>query len=221
MDYGAAFSYVFQDEDWIKKILIASVLALVGVLFAGLGFIPLIGWSVEISRRLIRGDTEVLPDWSDWGQLIMDGLKFAVGMFVWALPLIIVGACLAGISALAAGAMDDSETAATLALVLNACLAVLAIPYGILLGVMAPALLGRLAVADSFGQALRPGEALKLVRANLGGYLITVVAMVALSFVVPFGAIACVVGLFPLYAYFYAVLGHLSGQAYRQAQVAA
>jgi 4-hydroxybenzoate polyprenyltransferase len=40
MDFGLAFSYPFQDQDWFKKIAIAAVIAL----FPVVGWFAVFGW---------------------------------------------------------------------------------------------------------------------------------------------------------------------------------
>lgn len=216
MDFGAAFSFVTKDEDWIRKLAIGSALAFVGI-FLGLGFIPLGGWLVAIARRVINGEEPELADFSDFGELIKDGLKILVVAFVWALPIVLIAACFSAVGALAEGQVQ-SDTAGTVAAVLSACTAIFTIPYGILLGLLIPAAIGQLAVGEELGRVVNPANAFKLVRANPGGYVIAwllggIVASV-LSFV---GTLLCVIGLFPALAYSYAVMGHLYGQAYKGA----
>ena len=80
MDIGKAFTFVFEDEDWIVKVLIGAVLALTGI-----GFIPIIGYGMEVARRVVRGDPQPLPAWDDWGTKIVEGLLSSVITFVWSL----------------------------------------------------------------------------------------------------------------------------------------
>ena len=82
MDIGKSFGYVFDDDEWITKVLIAAAILGLGILFSWMLLIPLIialfllgGYGVEITRRVIRGDTQVLPKWDNWGELLVDGLK--------------------------------------------------------------------------------------------------------------------------------------------------
>lgn len=216
MDFGAAFSFVTKDEDWIRKLAIASALAFVGI-FLGLGFIPLGGWLVAIARRVINGEEPELADFSNFGDLIKDGLKILVVAIVWVLPIVLIAGCFSAVGALTEGQMQ-SDTAGTVAAVLSACTAIFTIPYGILMGLLIPAAIGQLAVGEGLGQVVNPANAFKLVRANPGGYVIAwllggIVASV-LSFV---GTLLCVIGLFPAMAYSYGVMGHLYGQAYKGA----
>lgn len=217
MDFGAAFSFVTKDEDWIRKIAIASALALVGI-FLGLGFIPLGGWLVAISRRVINGEEPELADFSEFGKLIKDGLKVLVVALVWALPLVLIAGCFSAVGALAEGQMQG-DTAGTAAAILSACTAILTIPYGILLGLLIPAAIGQLATGDPLGQVVNPANAFKLVRANPGGYVIAWLLGGIISSVLTFvGSLLCVVGVFPAMAYSTGVIGHLYGQAYKGAQ---
>lgn len=60
-----------------------------GVVFAlfiplgGMGVFPLFGWSIAISRGVIRGQGDVLLVWSGLGPIIVDSLKAAITMFIW------------------------------------------------------------------------------------------------------------------------------------------
>jgi hypothetical protein len=48
MEFGRAFSYAFEDSEWIKKVGIAALVFLIPLL----GLIILMGWSLEIIRRV-------------------------------------------------------------------------------------------------------------------------------------------------------------------------
>ncbi|MGA9534020.1 MAG: DUF4013 domain-containing protein [Anaerolineales bacterium] len=218
MDFGAAFSFVTADEDWVKKLAIASVIALVGVLTAGLAMIPLAGWVLAITRRVREGTEPVLPEWTDFGQLVMDGLKIVAITIVWTLPIILLSACVGLISALVSSGQGNSEMLPAFANVLLSCVS---IPYGLVVSLFLPAAYGHLAATDNLGQALNPAVAFKVLRENVGGYVIN--ALVWL-FLVPIiesiGLLICVIGVFPAIAYTSAVMGHLMGQAYRGAEEA-
>jgi len=73
MDVGKAFSYVFQDKQWIGKIVIGAVLSFFSFLLIP---IPLImGWSVGITRNVMDGLEDPMSAWEDWGKLFSDGLE--------------------------------------------------------------------------------------------------------------------------------------------------
>jgi hypothetical protein len=213
MDIGAALGFVTQDKDWIKKILIGAVLVLTVI-----GMIPVLGWTLEITRRVIRGDAEPLPEWTEFGKFIVDGLKIIVVAFIWSLPYVILSACLGGIGTAlsSSGSQSDAATATT---ILSVCLGIIALPYFILYGLLLPGMVGILSESDSLGAALNPASAFKLFRANIGGYVIAfLVGDIIVSVATFVGSLVCLIGVLPATAYAYAVLGHLYGQAHRKAR---
>lgn len=217
MDYGQSFSFVWKDPDWIKKLAIASIVVLVGLLTAGLVMIPLGGWMVAIVRRVIRGEEPALAEWADFGSLIIDGLKVVVVAIVWSIPLLLIVGCFSTVAAVAAN-QDSSGTFTSILSILNACVS---LPYGVILGLLLPASIGEIADHGQLGQALNPANAVKLVRANPGGYIIAwLLAGIASGILSTVGTLICVIGVFPAIAYASAVTGHLYGQAYKVAQAA-
>ena len=57
MDITRALSFPFDDEDWIVKFAVGSLMSLVGV------FLPfiLLGYQVNVARNVIRGKKRPLP----------------------------------------------------------------------------------------------------------------------------------------------------------------
>ena len=212
MDFGKAFAYVFEDKDWIKKLAIGAVLALTGI-----GMIPVLGWSLEAARRTHRGEA-VLPEWSDFGKLIVDGLKLIAIFFVWMIPLWVIVGCPSGIAGAVTGSANrPSDALQALAIMVQVCGGVIGAVYGVIVGVLMPAAAGHLAVTGNLSQAINPTTAFKLVRANPGTYiivwLVSGIAAGVLSFV---GVLLCGIGVFIAAAYHSLIFGHLVGQAYRQ-----
>ncbi len=218
MDYGQSFSFVWKDPNWVKKVAIASVVVLVGFITAGLALIPLGGWTVAITRNVIRGEEPALAEWADFGTLIIDGLKIIVVAIVWSIPLMLIVGCFSGVAAIAAN-QDQSGTFTSILSILNACVS---LPYGVIVGLLLPASIGEIADHGQLGQALNPANAFKLVRANPGGYIIAwLLAGIASGILSTVGVLICVIGVFPAIAYAAALTGHLYGQAYKVAQSAA
>lgn len=210
MDIGQAFGFVFQDEDWLKKVLIGAVLALTGI-----GFVPIIGYGMEVARRVANGHPQPLPEWDDWGRKIIEGFMSGIVAFVWSLPVIVMGACV-GIMAVP---LSDSGGDAPLiiAIVLASCVGLIIMLYSLILGLVLPAALTRYAVTGEFGAGLRFGKAIGMVRDNLGVYLMVLLVTFLAQIVGSLGSIA--LGCGALFTSFYAVLVmyHAYGQAYRVA----
>lgn len=216
MEYGQAFIYPRQDPDWLKKWGLAGLIALVPVL----GPILVVGYGVEVTRRVIREEERPLPRWSDFGNLAIKGLIASVIGLAYTLPLLLLIACanLLPLGLALAGAEANREVASALTTLSSAvalCCGCLAAAYGLFAALALPAALGRYAATDQIGAAFQLNEVWKLVRVKPGMFflvaLISVLAALAFTLL---GSIACGVGAFFGAAYAALVAAHLQGQAY-------
>jgi hypothetical protein len=211
MNIGEAFRFATEDKKWIEKIAVAAVL-----IFTVIGWLAVIGWMLELVRRVVRGEAEVLPPWTNLGKYFVDGLMVVVIGFVWMLPIIILNACLGGLAGLLSGSQGDNSGGGVVVF-MNICLTFISLAYGLAVSFLTPPMMGIYALQGTFSEAVNPAKAWRLARANLGGFLIAWlmagIVGVAASLI---GTILCLIGIFPLAAYASAVSGHLYGQAYRE-----
>ena len=210
MDFGLAFSYVFEDEDWVKKLALASVLCLTVI-----GIIPVLGWGLEVIRRVIKEDPEPLPDWSEFGQYFVKGLLVSLVSFVYFLPIIIIGSCNAGFGALLGNTGEDFAT--PLIWILTTCLSCIYFIYGVGISLVIPAALGNYAASGEFGSVFKLGEIFRIVKNNLGNYGLVFLGMLLAYIIAPLGLFACVIGVAVTTAYAVLFNSHLMGQAYKVA----
>ena len=210
MDFGLAFSYVFEDEDWVKKLAVASVLCLTVI-----GVIPVLGWGLEVIRRVIKEEPDPLPDWSEFGQYFVKGLLILLVIFIYNLPITVLGACNAGAGTLLGNMGEDF--AAPLIWILTSCLSCLYILYGLGVSLILPAALGNYAASGEFGSVFKLGEIFKIVKDNLGNYGLVFLGMLLSYIIAPLGAVACGIGIAVTTAYAILFNSHLMGQAYKVA----
>ena len=218
MDIGKSFTFVFEDDQWISKILIAAGILLLGIVFSWMLLIPLIlamallgGYTVKILRMVMRGDVDRLPEWDDWGTLLADGLKVIVIGIVYALPIIILAICLG----LPAGVL--SENAEGLSALLTLALSCFTLLWAIAMSLTLPAATAFYAADRDFSAAFRFGDVFGLVRDNIATYLITFVMSWVANLIGSLGSLVCGVGWLATYPYAVMVIGHLYGQAYVEA----
>jgi hypothetical protein len=218
MDIGKSFTFVFEDENWITKLLLAAAILLLGILFSWLLLIPLVlalallgGYGAAITRQVIGGELNKLPEWDDWGKLIADGLKVVVIGIVYALPIIIIALCLGLPIAIFA---ENSQGVASLFSMLLSCLSLL---WAIVMSLALPAAIAFWVASDDLSDAFRFGDVIGLVRDNFATYLITFLMSWVANFIGELGSIVCGVGWLVTVPYALMVTGHLYGQAYSEA----
>jgi len=226
MDIGKSFSFVFEDDRWITKILIGAAILAVGWVFVWLLAIPLIlaflllaGYQVEITRRVISGVTPLLPEGDDWGKLLAEGVKFFVIGLVYALPAIVVGICL-GVPINLVGQNGNGDPT-WVSWVLGGPLACLTILWSIFVALVLPAAVAFYVVNDDLGAAFRFGEVVRFAYKNVTTYIVTAIMGWVASLIGGLGTWLCLVGWLATYPYSIMVTGHLYGQAYLQATKAA
>jgi hypothetical protein len=217
MDFGKAFSFTFEDPDWVKKVLLGGVISLVPILnFAATGY------SLEVTRRVINNEPRPLPEWDDIGGKLVKGLLYTVIAFVYALPVLLLVCLMQGGLAVLGGAASSSsrgsDAAGGAAAIISICFSCLMLIYGVFMGIVLPAAIGNYAAKDQLGAAFRFGDVISLVQKNISVYLMVLVIEIAAALAASIvGSIACGIGI--LFTGFWSllVIGYATGQAYREA----
>ena len=211
MEFGKAFTFAFDDKDWLKKIGIAGLVMLIPLI----GQLTVGGWALEITRRVIQRDPETLPDWGAFGDYLVKGLKLFVIALVYALPIILISIC-ANLPAMFVQNGSD-DTMLTIVSILSICVSCISIVYGIALGFVLPAALANFVVTGEIGAAFRFSEVFALVRAAPSAYLLVLLGSIVAGLIASLGLILCIIGVIFTQALAFAIQGHLWGQAYNEA----
>ena len=212
MDFGRSFSFVFEDSDWFKKIAILALVSLIPII----GQFVLLGWGAEIIRRVVRGTDTPIPD-LDFGAQLGDGFKLFVVSLVYSLPIIFVSFVI-GIFAVV-GTSLDSETSAAIILIPVICLGGIILLLSLFIGFILPAAIAHYAINGKISAGLRLGEVFRMVKNNLGDYLLVFLGAIIASFIGSLGSIACGIGVLLTTVYATAMMMHLYGQAYKKATI--
>jgi hypothetical protein len=217
MDIGKAFTFVFEDDEWVVKVLIAMGILLGGVLLFFLIIPPILagillnGYGLRIVRRVIRGESPVLPAWDDWGGLFVDGLLVAIIELVYALPIIVASVCLGAPLGIMA---ENSEAASSIVGSLLGCINLL---WAIVMGFLLPPAIAFFAKEGDLAAAFRFGEIVALVRDHFTTYLVTAVMVWVASLIGGLGVLVCGIGWLFTGPYSTLVTSHLYGQAFLEA----
>jgi hypothetical protein len=211
MDFGLAFSYVFKDKDWLKKIAILSLVGLIPII----GQMIIFGMGMQIARRVMNQDPNPLPDLDFAGDLTR-GFLSSVISFVYTLPVTLIVIFFSILDA--AFSFSSSNQGGNAGyIILTLCLSLFAVVYAIFIAMVTPAALTRYLENESLGAAFDFGAVFKMVQLNLGAYFIVLLGTIVAWLISGLGLIACIIGVMLTYTYAIAVIGHFYGQAHLEA----
>ena len=217
LDIGKAFTYVFEDQKWLTKVLIGGglilggIVTLIGWIFTG----PVVlGYGVQVLRNVIAGNPQPLPEWDNWGERWTDGFKAWVVTLILAIPIIIVNVVIQVPATILNAASDTGTSGAGTALsLLGSCINFF---LGLGIALITPIAMGRYATTNSIGNAVQLGEVFATLRQNIGMYvIIALLSSFAIGLIASLGLILCFIGVFFTAFYGLLVQYNLYGQAHR------
>ena len=214
MDLERTFAFIWEDEDWITKVLIGAALTLTGI-----GSLAVIGWVAELARRIAAEEDDTLPEWERIGDFFLYGLKYVGISFIWGLPIALPIILISVLTTGGAMILDDPSPVIALSSIFVVCFTGFTFIYTLALNLLIPAVMVPLAEGESFGQLLNPSRAWKLFKANAGGFLVALlISWLAASLLSIVGTILCLIGVLPAAVISQLFMGHLIGQASAQAR---
>ncbi|MBN2257830.1 MAG: DUF4013 domain-containing protein, partial [Anaerolineaceae bacterium] len=203
--------------EWFKKLLIPGLVSLIPIV----GQLLLMGFGLNVAKRVIRKDVEELPE-LDFGDDLKRGfMAFVVGLG-YGLPIILLSLLMSIVLVAIGGFSGESnsnETVMMIYLVLQSCFGIFAVIYGLAMSFFSSAALGNfLAEGEQLSAAFRFTEIWSFLKTAIVPYLIVIAGAFVANLIGGLGSIICVVGLLITLPYAIAVYGHLLGQAYNEAQ---
>jgi hypothetical protein len=189
LQVGRAFSFMFEDKNWVVKIILGAVFNLLTVVLIGIPFV--LGYLLELAKNSSEGKEVPLPEWDKLGDKFIRGLIYLVILIIYSIP----GMILSFIPCV------------------KFCLGPL---YFLALAFVIPYITVKYAQTGSFEDVFRFNEIIEFVKANLGNLIIVLLLGIAFQIIAAFGILALVVGI--LFTMFWADLGifYLYGQVYRE-----
>jgi len=188
LQVGRAFSFMFEDKNWVVKILLGAVFNLLTLVLVGIPFI--FGYLLELAKNSSEGKELPLPEWDNLGDKFVRGLIYTIIVIIYSIPGIILSfiPCV------------------------KYCFGPL---YFLALLFVLPYITVKYAQTGSFEDVFRFNEIIDFAKANFNNLIIVVLLTIALQIIASFGALALVVGIF--FTVFWADLAiyYLYGQVYR------
>jgi len=189
LQVGRAFSFMFEDKNWVVKIILGAVFNLLTLVLIGIPFV--LGYLLEVAKNSSEGKELPLPEWDKLGDKFVRGLIYLVILIIYSIP----GMILSFIPCV------------------KFCLGPL---YFLALAFVLPYITVKYAQTGSFEEVFRFNEIIEFVKDNLSNLIILILLTIALGIIATFGVLALVVGIF--FTMFWADLGifYLYGQVYRE-----
>jgi hypothetical protein len=217
IDFGRAFTYVSEDPEWLKKILIGGLFALACMVLVGIPFV--LGYFSRTLRNVASGTRPELPEWDDLGGLFEEGLRLTAVYLVYTLGVILVLGVFAA-ALIVPGLVASGSGRGGDALAAVSALGIVAL-YGVVmlvslaLGLYLPSALTRAALRGSVADGFAWRENFAFIKANLANYALSLVSYLVAGFLAQFGVLLCCVGVFPVAFWSYLVLASSLGQTAR------
>jgi hypothetical protein len=210
INYGTAFTFFFKDKDWFRKFAIATLLT-----FSIIGLGPVLGWTLELVRRVRAGEEAELPDWVNWRGYWKQGLKYWTVNLLWLLP-VVLSIVVIYLPLLLIKSISDEMVLIVFFSVL--CIVTLfLLIYSTLIIFFQPAMLGILTATGSVRAAASFRNVWKTVRRHPVPHLIVfcIVGLGLLTVVFIVAPLTLFLGLPPMLVYTGIVTAHYAGQLAR------
>jgi len=186
---GRAFSFMFEDKNWVVKLILGAVFNLLTLVLIGIPFI--FGYLLELAKNSSEGKELPLPEWDKLGDKFIRGLIYLVILIIYSIP----GMILSFIPCV------------------KFCLGPL---YFLALAFVLPYITVKYAQTGSFEEVFRFNEIINFVKANLNNLVIVVLLSIAFVIIALFGILALVVGVFFTGFWAFLAIAYLYGQVYRE-----
>jgi hypothetical protein len=227
------FRFPFYDPRWKGKFLIGSALSFASMIIPILPGLPVLGYAARLMRSGARNDDPaVLPEWDDWGELFVDGLRQLGVLIIGLLPpsLIMFVGWLLYMGAIIAMPGLEQQNSGAGGLFIFGSMGIfflsLAVSTALFLAaaVVLPAAMAHVAVTRSFASLFRLGEWWGILRRNFLGFQVAIgvfgvlyLLMMIVLQVLYFTLVLCFLIpflLMPLGFYSGVVYYRINGQAY-------
>lgn len=221
MDFGRAFTFFTEDENWIVKLAIGAGIVLISPFLLFIPIFLILGYNVAVTRHVLEGKDIPLPEWfADIGTIFKDGFFIWVAQIAYTIPFWLL-TCIAVAASFGLGFLGErgaESVAGAGFFVVYGILGCLGIIFLIALFFISPAIIIQYVRTNEFGACFRFGEVLGIARDNVGPILMTAVALFVVSFVLSIvQAIPCIGQIVALFTipYLGIATGHLYGQIAR------
>jgi hypothetical protein len=209
-DITRAFTFFFEDPEWIPKLAVGTLFAFLSPFL--IGAILVIGYAVSLARRVREDRLPRLPEWDDFQEIFLEGLRGMAVSLAHKLPLLLLGVLV--LLALAGGIYLGREAEEFMFLGLPALFGGFVVVFVLALAILVylPAAMVRLIQTDRVVAAFDVLANVDFIRTHLTRYALGLLAIVLAGLIAQLGFFVFCVGIFPASFWSMCVMGYVVGE---------
>ena len=217
IDISRALTFFFEDPDWVPKLLVGTLFALLTPF--GIGSVFVAGYALALARQARHQRSPLLPEWDDLSGIFVEGLKSLTISLTHKLPVTLLSVLM--VLALVGGALIPRDGGA-----LSEGLIYYGLPAifggGFLIFVLflavlfyLPAAFVRFLQTDRLSAAFDVMDNVAFIREHGSTYLTGILAIVIAGFIGQLGILVFCIGAFPGMFWSACVMGYVIGELAR------
>jgi len=205
VNFGKAFTYIFEDENWFDKLIVPVLVSLIPVV----GAMAFLGYTLRTVKNVAYNEARPLPVFS-FGEDLRRGFRYFLIQLVYSLPIMIVTL----VMLIPLFMIDNNNNMGILAVVFMIFGSLIILAYSLFLAIFQPIAMANFAVKDTFSSAFEWGNFFRRLRNNFPAWLIVLAGVLISSFITPLGSVLLLIGAVITSSYSQLMVAHLAGQAY-------
>ncbi|MEL7636683.1 MAG: DUF4013 domain-containing protein [Anaerolineaceae bacterium] len=205
MNFGKAFTFIFDDERWFDKLIVPILVSLIPIV----GMMAFTGYLLRTIKNVVQNEIDPLPDFQ-FGDDLGRGFRFFLVGLVYSLPMMLV----VGIMTIPLMGLNNTDSVSPLGVIVLILGGLLLLAYGLVMMLIQPIAMANFAVKDTLASGFELGSFFKRLGNNFTAWLLVIAGMILASIISPMGSIVFGIGAFITTAYSQLMVAHLSGQAY-------
>lgn len=217
MDISHALTYIFEDKQWVSKIVLLIVMLFLAFIPV-LGLVALaaaLGFLVQVADGVRQGLPRPLPKWDDYGEKIGMGAHLLTAIAVYHLPLLLLNGCMAFI----VNVIGGGSLGTFISVVVACCTFPLSIVYTLFIWTLLAVGLAEYLEQPTIDRFFRPVHLWDVIRSHGAITRQWMLAATLVNFaILALGWIPCL-GQVLVFALVFPVHGHLLGQYARQLRI--
>lgn len=221
MNIERGFKFVFREKNWFGKIVVGALMILFSFLI-----IPLLiylGYLVEVTKRTIKDESELLPDWDNIGRKLANGFKLLVIIMVYLIPFFILLFLSVPFAKFEIDSFENREIVALIPTLIKGEFSGVSllfffssIVYAVLFALILPFVVGKFAENESINDAFTISDIFSMFRDNVGDAVIVFLLSIFVQLLASLGFALFFVGVFLTGFWANIVVYYLYGELYKK-----